>query len=144
MDLELRSSRSESNRPLRATCTKTAAHTWHAEAIWTLLLFWPTVASSGWLDADLDERSFKPLSVTNNSVVCERPLRAAWVLLLWSTWLAADVRKPTLLFLTERGFSLLSKESSDWIISLENHPWVNRNSYTFFSGTRNALNSGVN
>ena len=37
--LQLRSSRSESNRQLRATCTKTAAHTWHAEAIWTLLLF---------------------------------------------------------------------------------------------------------
>ena len=55
---KLRSSRAESNRPLRATCTKTAAPTWHAEAILTLLLFWPTVARSGRLDADLDERSF--------------------------------------------------------------------------------------
>ena len=43
---------------MRARCTKTAAYTWHAEAIWTLLLFWPTVARSGRLDADLDERSY--------------------------------------------------------------------------------------
>ena len=41
--LKLHSSRSASNRPLRATCTKTAAHTWHAEAIWTLLLFWTLI-----------------------------------------------------------------------------------------------------
>ena len=56
---KLRSSRSASNRPLRATCTKKAAHTWHAEAIWTLLLFWPTVARSGRLDAEVDERSLR-------------------------------------------------------------------------------------
>ena len=48
-----------SNRPLRATCTKTAAPTWFAEAIWTLLLFWPTVARSCQLDSALDERSFR-------------------------------------------------------------------------------------
>ena len=36
-----------SNRSLRATCTKKAAPTWFAEAIWTLLLFWPTVAHRG-------------------------------------------------------------------------------------------------
>ena len=45
--------RAASNRPLRATCTKTAAPTWFAAAIWTLLLFWPTVARSGQLDAAL-------------------------------------------------------------------------------------------
>ena len=50
-----------SNRPLRATCIKTAAPTWFAEAIWTLLLFWPTVARSCRLDFDLDERSFTDL-----------------------------------------------------------------------------------
>ena len=55
--LKLRSSRAESNRPLRATCTKTAVPTWFAEAIWTLLLFWPTVARRGRLDPALDERS---------------------------------------------------------------------------------------
>ena len=60
LKLKLRSSRSASNRPLRATCTKTAAHSWHADAIWKLLLFWPTVARSGRLNADLDERSFSP------------------------------------------------------------------------------------
>ena len=62
---KLRSSRSASNRPLRATCTKTAAHTWHLDAIWTLLLFWPTVARSGRLDADLDERSFNYIYITS-------------------------------------------------------------------------------
>ena len=41
--LELRSSRAESNWPLWDTCAKTAALTWYAEAIWTLLLFWPMV-----------------------------------------------------------------------------------------------------
>ena len=56
--LKFRSSRAESNWPLRATCTKTAAPTWFAEAIWTLLLFWPTVARSCQLDSALDERSF--------------------------------------------------------------------------------------
>ena len=61
MFLKLRSSRAESNWPLRATCDKTAVPTWYAEAIWTLLLFWPTVARSGRLDADLDERSFSPI-----------------------------------------------------------------------------------
>ena len=50
---KLRSSRSASNRPLGAPCTKTAAPTWQAAAIWTLLLFWPTVACSGQLDAAL-------------------------------------------------------------------------------------------
>ena len=59
--LKLRSSRSVSNRPLRATCTKTAAHTWHAEVIWTLLLFWPTVAHSGRLDDIIDERSLSDI-----------------------------------------------------------------------------------
>ena len=57
--LKLRSSRSESNRRLRATCTKTAAHTWDADAIWKLLLFWPTVARRRRLESDLDERSFR-------------------------------------------------------------------------------------
>ena len=47
-----------SNWPLRATCTKTAVPTWLAAAIWTLLLFWPTVARSGRLDDVIDERSF--------------------------------------------------------------------------------------
>ena len=56
-DLKLRSSRSEFNRRLRATCTKTAAHTWHADAIWKLLLFWATVARRRRLESDLDERS---------------------------------------------------------------------------------------
>ena len=42
----------------RATCTKTAAHTWHADAIRKLLLFWPTVARRRRLESDLDERSF--------------------------------------------------------------------------------------
>ena len=42
-----------SNQPLKATCAKTAAPTWHTAAIWTLLLFWPTVARSGQLDAAL-------------------------------------------------------------------------------------------
>ena len=55
--LKLRSSMTSSYRPLRATCTKTAAPTWFAEAIWTLLLFWPTVARSGRLDDVIDERS---------------------------------------------------------------------------------------
>ena len=55
--LKLRSSRSESNRRLRATCTRTAAHTWHADAIWKLLLFWPMVARRRRLESDLDERS---------------------------------------------------------------------------------------
>ena len=59
--LKLRSSRSESNRRLRATCTKTAAHTWHADAIWKLLLFWPMVARRRRLESDLDERSFRHL-----------------------------------------------------------------------------------
>ena len=57
--LKLRSSRSESNRRLRATCTKTAAHTWHADAIWKLLLFWPTEARRRRLDSDLNERSLR-------------------------------------------------------------------------------------
>ena len=61
MLLKLRSSRAESNWPLRATCAKTAAPSWYAEAIWTLLLFWPTVARSGQLDSALDERSFRCL-----------------------------------------------------------------------------------
>ena len=56
--LKLRSSRAASNWPLRATCTKTEPPTWQAAAIWTLLLFWLTVARSGQLDAALDERSF--------------------------------------------------------------------------------------
>ena len=48
---------------LWATCAKTAAPTWYAEAIWTLLLYWPTVARRGQLDGSqldsaLDERSF--------------------------------------------------------------------------------------
>ena len=55
--LKLRSSRAESNWPLRTTCAKTAAPTWYAEAIWMLLLFWPTVARSYQLDSALDERS---------------------------------------------------------------------------------------
>ena len=38
-EFKLRSSRSESNRRLRATCTKTAAPTWYVDAILTLLLF---------------------------------------------------------------------------------------------------------
>ena len=38
-------------------CTKTAAHTWHADAIWKLLLFWPTVARRRRMESDLDERS---------------------------------------------------------------------------------------
>ena len=58
MELKLRSSREESNWPLRSTCAKTAAPTWYSEAIWTLLLFWHTVARSGQLDSALDERSF--------------------------------------------------------------------------------------
>ena len=56
--LKLRSSIAESNRPLRATCTKAATPTWFAESIWTLLLFWPTVARTGQLDSALDERNF--------------------------------------------------------------------------------------
>ena len=32
-------------------------NTWFAAAIWTLLLFWPTVARRGRLDSPLDERS---------------------------------------------------------------------------------------
>ena len=67
--LKLSSSRSEFNRRLRATCTKTAAHTWHAEAIWTLLLFWPTVARSGRLDADLDERSYSELRIFDQRTI---------------------------------------------------------------------------
>ena len=55
--IKLRSSRTESNWPLRATCAKTAAPTWYAEAILTLLLFWPMVARSCQLDSALDERS---------------------------------------------------------------------------------------
>ena len=55
--LKLRSSRAESNWRLRATCAKTAAPTWYAEAIWTLLLFWSAVVRSGQLDSALDERS---------------------------------------------------------------------------------------
>ena len=41
-----------------SACTKTAAPTWFAAAIWTLLLFWPTVARSGRLDDVIDKRSF--------------------------------------------------------------------------------------
>ena len=59
MRLKLRSSKSGSDRRLRATCTKTAAHTWHADAIWKLLLFWPTVARSRRSEPLLDERSFR-------------------------------------------------------------------------------------
>ena len=47
-----------SNRPLRATCTKTAAHKWP----FGRCCFWPTVARSGRLDADLDERSLIPFA----------------------------------------------------------------------------------
>ena len=42
-----------------SACTKTAAPTWFAAAIWTLLLFWPTVARSGRLNDVIDERSLK-------------------------------------------------------------------------------------
>ena len=42
--------------------------------------------------------------------VRERPLQATWALLLLPTWLAAAVREPTLLFVTERG---LEKEEKD-------------------------------
>ena len=63
---KLRSSRSESNRRLRATCTKKAAHTWHADAIWKLLLFWPTVARRRRLESDLDERSLIDLILPPN------------------------------------------------------------------------------
>ena len=59
INLKLRSSRSESNRRLRATCTKTASHTWHADAIWKLLLFWPTIARRRRLESALDERSLR-------------------------------------------------------------------------------------
>ena len=52
-----------SNRPLRATCTKTAAPTWFAAAIWTLLLFWPTVARSGRLDDVIDELSLSEYAI---------------------------------------------------------------------------------
>ena len=55
-----------SNRSLRATCTKKAAPTWFAEAIWTLLLFWPTVAHRGRLDDVIDERSFSDLTFEND------------------------------------------------------------------------------
>ena len=70
--LKLRSSRSESNRRLRATCTKTAAHTWHADAIWKLLLFWSTVARRRRLESDLDELSlyneFSEKAVSKNQL----------------------------------------------------------------------------
>ena len=48
---------------MRATCTKTAAHTWHADAIWKLLLFRPKVACRRRLESDLDERSLSQCTV---------------------------------------------------------------------------------
>ena len=45
----------------------------------------------------------KPLSVTKTASVHELPLQVRRALLLWPTWLVMAVRKPTLLFLTERG-----------------------------------------
>ena len=44
--------------------------------------------------------------------VLERPLRATWALLLLPEWLAAAVRKPKLLFVTERGLHV--HDSLDW------------------------------
>ena len=48
----------------------------------------------------------KPLSVTNISVDSRTAAAATWTLFLCSTWFAASVREPTLLFVTEMGFTV--------------------------------------
>ena len=50
-------------------------------------------------------RELSPLQLQVTASVRERQLRATWALLLWPTWLAAAVREPMLLFVTERGFT---------------------------------------
>ena len=44
-----------------------------------------------------------PFQLEITASVCERPLLTTWSLLLWPTWLATAVRKPTLLFVIGRG-----------------------------------------
>ena len=48
---------------------------------------------------------YSPFQLQVTASVRERQLRATWALLLWPTWLAAAVREPMLLFVTERGFT---------------------------------------
>ena len=59
------------------------------------------VLKVGWGLRESGALSLFQLKITES--VCERPLWTTWVLLLWPTWLAAAARKPTLLFVTERG-----------------------------------------
>ena len=59
-----------------------------------------------------EEESFAPFTLSfhlffqlqSTASVHERPLRVTWTMLLWHTLLAAAVREPKLLFVTERGF----------------------------------------
>ena len=62
-----------------------------------------------WFDLKCMKPLLKPLNgpfqLQITASVRERPLLATWALFLWSTWLAAAVCEPTLLFLAERGLN---------------------------------------
>ena len=83
----------------------------NAKAINQLMKKWETLPLFTRYDDGRTDNLFNtrgdlsPFHLQITASVRERQLQATWALLLWATWLAAAVREPTLLFVTERGLS---------------------------------------
>ena len=75
---------------------------------------WPQIEKSKNEIPELDRQKnayISPFQLQITASVRDRPLRATWALLLWPTWVAAADCEPTLIFVIERGFIALCKQS---------------------------------